>query len=111
MIKKAKCLKDKAMEEILSYIFSSSFSGSTFTLSMLGNLFQIKLLIEDKTDKINYITLPLRILQQRSKGIEELLTTKHSPLFEDAFASGDEKVANMMQIFKKGHRVLTPTKN
>lgn len=78
---------------------------------MLENLFQIKLSIEDKTDKINYITLPLRILQQHSNGIEEQLTITHSLLFEDAFVSGDEKVANMMQIFKKGHRVLTPTKN
>lgn len=81
---------------------------------MLENLFQIKPLIEDKIYKIKYsklVTLPLWILQQCSNGIEELLTIMYSLLLEDAFVSRDEKVANMMQIFKKGHRVLTPTKN
>lgn len=78
---------------------------------MLENLFHIKLLIEDNISYSKLVTLSLRILKQHSDGIEELLTITYSLFLEDAFVSGDEKVGNMMQIFKKGHRELTPTMN
>lgn len=81
---------------------------------MLKKMIQINLLIEDKIDEINYstlVTLPLRILRQHSHGIEELLTITYGLLLEDASVSGDEKVANIMQIFKKCCRMLTPTMN
>jgi len=55
---------------------------------MLKNVFQIKLLIEDKIDKISYsklVTLSLRNLKQHSSGIEELLTITYSLLLGGAF--------------------------